>query len=166
MSGSQRSGPAAGFPPVCGTDPALLILGSFPSVRSRAEGFYYGHPQNRFWRVLSALLQEPLPVTPEEKRRMLLAHRIALWDVAAACEVTGSADASLREVTPNDVAGLLREHRISRVYTNGRTAEALYRRFILPASGVEPIALPSTSPANAAWSLDRLLDAWRVILTS
>ena len=153
-----------GFPPVCGADPALLILGSFPSVRSRAEGFYYGHPQNRFWKVLAALLEAPLPASAEEKRALLLGARIALWDAAASCEAEGSADASLRQVVPNDVAGLMRTHGIRRVYCNGRTAAALYRRFILPESGVEAVTLPSTSPANAAWSLDRLIGAWRVIL--
>ncbi len=153
-----------GFPPVCGPDPAFLILGSFPSVRSRAEGFYYGHPQNRFWRVLAALYDEPLPASVQEKRALLLSHRIALWDAAASCEAEGSADASLRRVVPNDVAGLMREHGIVRVYCNGRTAEQLYRRFILPGSGVEPAVLPSTSPANAAWGLERLIEAWRVIL--
>ena len=107
--------PLRGFPPVCGEEPRLLILGSFPSVRSRAEGFYYGHPRNRFWQVLSLLLEEPLPGTIEAKKELLLRHRLALWDVAASCEIEGSADASLRAVVPNDVAALMRTFHLRRV---------------------------------------------------
>ncbi len=153
-----------GFPPVFGEDAGILILGSFPSVRSRAEGFYYGNPQNRFWRVLAALYCEPLPKDISEKRALLIRRQIALWDVADRCDITGSSDASMRNVQPNNVASLIARLGISRVYVNGGTAARLYKRFILPESGVPAVTLPSTSPANAAWSLERLMDAWRVIL--
>lgn len=153
-----------GFPPIFGDDAEILILGSFPSVRSRAEGFYYGNPQNRFWRVLAELYGESLPADIPEKRALLIRRRIALWDVADRCDITGSSDASMRNVKPNDVAPLIERLGIKRVYANGGTAARLYKRFILPESGVPAVTLPSTSPANAAWSLDRLIDVWRVIL--
>ena len=145
------------FAPVCGECARLLILGSFPSVRSREEGFYYGHPRNRFWQVLARIYGEPVPASVPEKRALLFSHGLALWDVVSSCRVTGSSDASIREAEPNDIPGLCAASGITRVFANGRTAAALYRR-----AGFAPeiTVLPSTSPANAAWSVSALADAW------
>ncbi len=149
--------------PVFDEGSRVLILGSFPSVKSREEGFFYGHPQNRFWRVLAAVFDARVPETAEEKRAFLLAHHIALWDVIASCEITGSSDASIRNAVPNDLSRLLAGAPIARIYVNGKTAERYYRRYQLPVTKREAVTLPSTSPANAAWSLERLVGAWRVI---
>ena len=151
------------FAPVFREDARVLILGSFPSVRSRREGFYYGHPRNRFWPLMAALFSRPVPVTAAEKTALLTSCGVALWDSAMRCDVTGSADSSLRNAAPNDVASLLRRAPIRRIFANGRTAGALYDRLILPATGVPITVLPSTSPANAAVSFDGLLAAWRAV---
>ena len=151
------------FPPVVDEGCRLLILGSFPSVKSREEGFFYGHPQNRFWRVLSRVLDCPLPATIPEKREMLLSHHIALWDVIAECDIVGSSDSSIRNARPNDIESLIRGSRISRVFVNGATAEKLYGAYLFPILRLRAVRLPSTSPANAAWNIERLTDAWRVI---
>ncbi len=152
------------FPPVYDERSKLLVLGTFPSVKSREAEFYYAHPQNRFWKVLSAVLDVPLPQSIEEKRQMLLEHHIALWDTVASCSITGSGDASIRDVVPNDISLILRAAPIRAVCTNGAKAHELYRRHILPQTGIEDIHLPSTSPANAAWSLERLCVEWKKIL--
>ena len=138
----------------------ILILGSFPSVKSREAGFFYGHPQNRFWRVLAAVLGCAVPVTIDEKRNMLLAHHVAVWDVIASCEITGSSDSSIRGAVPNDVGRILAAAPIGAVFCNGQTAGRLYDRLLRPALGREAAVLPSTSPANAAWTLPRLIGAW------
>ena len=151
------------IPPVYDAHSTVLILGSFPSVKSRETGFFYGHAQNRFWRVTAAVFGCPVPATIPEKRAFLLGNRIALWDVLAACDIDGSADASIRDVCPNDLAPILAAAPITRIFTNGATADALYTRWQFPVTGIPAVRLPSTSPANAAWSLDRLIDAWRVI---
>lgn len=152
------------IPPVWNGQSRVLILGSFPSVRSREEGFFYGHPQNRFWRVLAALWDENVPLSREDKIRFLHAHTIALWDAVAACEVEGSADSTIRAVVPNDITPILYGAPIGCVITNGAVAASLYGKHIAPGVGsLRHIPLPSTSAANAAWSLDRLCDAWRVL---
>ena len=151
------------FPAVYATDSRILILGSFPSVKSREQRFFYGHPQNRFWRVLAALLGTDVPQSVEEKRAFLLAHRIALWDVIASCEIAGSSDASIRNAVPNDLSLILETASIRQIFTNGGTAHRLYRKYICPLTGREDIALPSTSPANATRSLDALVDAWQIV---
>lgn len=153
-----------GIAPVYDQSSKILILGSFPSVRSREVGFFYGHPQNRFWRTLAAVLGGEIPQTIEEKKQFLLSHSIALWDVVASCEITGSSDSSIRDVRVNDVETILSEAPIRQIFTNGATAHRLYRRFLQKRIGREAICLPSTSPANAAWSAERLAAAWSVIL--
>ena len=133
-------------------------------MRSREEGFYYGHPQNRFWRVLAALLGTDAPQTIDEKRVMLLQNHIALWDVLARCDIVGSSDQSIRRAEPNDIAALIRRTGITRVFANGSKAGALYERYAAESCGMPAAVLPSTSPANAAWSLQRLIEAWRVVI--
>lgn len=153
------------FPPVWDEQSRILILGSFPSVKSREEGFFYGHPQNRFWKVLSAVLSCPKPDSIEEKKEMLLAHRIALWDVIAVCEIKGSSDSSIRNVIANDFTELLQQSQIAAIFTNGQTAGRLYHKYVEPVTGIAADTLPSTSPANAAWSLERLTESYRGKLT-
>lgn len=150
--------------PVFDAKSRLLILGTFPSVKSRETMFYYGHPQNRFWRVLASVYQEPEPKTVEEKRALLLRRHVALWDVIACCDVSGSADSSIKNVVPNDMRIVLNGSSVQRVFTNGKKAKALYDRYIRPQTGLEALCLPSTSPANASWSLQRLCEAWRQLL--
>ena len=152
------------FPPVYNEHSRILILGSFPSVKSRDTGFYYGHPRNRFWDTLAALLRTPVPQTTDEKRAFLLAHHIALWDTCAACTVTGSADTAIRQVVPNDIRPILADADIRAVFCGGKTAHRLYERHILPQTGIPAVCLPSTSPANAACSKEDLFAAWSVIL--
>lgn len=150
--------------PVFDRDSEILVLGSFPSVKSRENDFYYGHPQNRFWRVTAALYGVPVPKTNEEKQSLLFEKHIALWDVIYSCEIRGSSDSSIRSVVPTDLRRILDASRIQRIFANGGTAAALYRKYQQAKTGAEIIRLPSTSPANAAWSFERLCEAWRVIL--
>ena len=159
MSGILHS-----IPPVYSHSSRVLILGSFPSVRSREVGFFYGHPQNRFWRVLSSLFGEAVPQTVNEKETFLQTHGIALWDVIASCEIVGSSDATIRNAVPNDLSMILKVAQIEKIFTNGTTADKLYRKYLRDRVGKDAVCLPSTSPANAAWSAERLLCAWRVIL--
>ena len=136
-----------------------------PAVRQiKRKQFYYGHKQNRFWKVLATLLKEPVPDTIEEKKAMLLAHRIALWDVIQSCDIKGSSDSSIKNVQPTDIGMILEKTNITRIYANGNKAGQLYKRYQFPVTGIEAMVLPSTSPANAAWSLERLCEAWHVIL--
>ena len=151
------------IPPVFDAQSRVLILGSFPSVKSREVGFFYGHPQNRFWRVLAALFQEETPLTTEEKTAFLLRHRIALWDVLKSCEIEGSSDQSIRNAEGNDLSVILETASIRQIFVNGRTAEKYYLKYLLPNTGREAVCLPSTSPANAAWSLPRLIGAWKPV---
>ena len=151
------------IPPVFDENSRILILGSFPSVKSREQGFFYGHPQNRFWRTLAGVFQDAQPITVEEKRAFLLTHGIALWDVIASCEITGSSDASIKNVIANDLTHILQASQIERIYTNGATAHRLYCKYQQPQIGREAICLPSTSPANAAWTLERLRTAWSIL---
>ena len=150
--------------PVFDTNSRILILGSFPSVKSRESGFFYGHPQNRYWKVLSAVFEEECPETIPEKKAFLLRNHIAAWDVIHSCQITGSSDSSIRNVTVNDLGMILRAASIREIYVNGKTAEKMYRKYTEPVLGRPCTVLPSTSPANAAWNLDRLIEAWRVIL--
>ena len=152
------------IPPTWDETSRILILGSFPSVKSREMAYFYGHPQNRYWRVLSALFEEPFPETKEERHAFLLRHHIAAWDVIASCTITGSADSSIRDVVVNDLQPILNGSPIRQIYVNGKKADALYRKYLLPRLGREAVCLPSTSPANAAWNLEKLIGAWRQIL--
>lgn len=149
--------------PIYDESSKILILGSFPSVKSREEAFFYGHPQNRFWRVLAAVFDDEIPMTIEEKRAFLLAHNIALWDVIASCDIIGSSDSSITNVQPNDIAELLAASSIERIFVNGKTALKYYNIYIKNAVSREAICLPSTSPANASWGLERLTEAWKII---
>lgn len=151
------------IPPVWRADSRILLLGSFPSPKSREQAFFYGHPQNRFWRVLGAVYGAEVPQTRGEKIEFLYAHRLALWDVIASCEIEGASDASVRDAVPNDLTPILRGAEIAAICTTGATAHRLYRRLIEPVTGVPAIALPSTSPANARMSLDALVEAYRVL---
>ena len=148
------------FSPVYDEHSKILILGSLPSVKSREAGFYYGHPQNRFWKVLAAVLSCPVSVSIQEKKEMLLEHRIALWDVIESCDIVGSSDSSIKNVVPADVGMLLEKAAIDRIYANGKKAGSLYRKYIFPKTKMPVTALPSTSPANAAWSLEKLAEMW------
>ena len=152
------------IPPIYDENSKILVLGSFPSVKSREENFYYGHPQNRFWKVLSAVYNEPVPLSVEEKKRFLYKHGIALWDVIASCEIEGSADSSIRNVVPNDLSVILQEADIQRIFLNGRTTEKYFDKYLRGSIDITAECLPSTSPANAAWPLERLAAAWKIIL--
>ena len=152
------------FEPVYDKASEILILGTLPSVKSRENNFYYGHKQNRFWKVLATLLKEPVPHTIEEKKAMLLAHRIALWDVIQSCDIKGSSDSSIKNVVANDIGRVLSEAPIRQIFVNGQTAFKLYKKYVFPETGVMPVCLPSTSPANAAWNMERLTEAWQVIV--
>ncbi len=148
------------FPPLYDENARVLILGSFPSVKSREQMFFYDHPQNRFWRVLAAVLGCETPQSIPEKRAMLLSHSIALWDSIARCEIEGSSDASITGVVPNDLSPIFAAADIRQVFCNGRKSHEMYRRWLEPVYGRAALCLPSTSPANAAWSLERLTAAW------
>ncbi len=151
------------IPPLYNACSRILILGSFPSVASRRDAFFYAHKQNRFWRVIAAVLQEPVPDSVEEKKRLLLSHGIALWDVIGACTVNGSSDSSIGSVLPNDLSQILTAAPVRYIFTNGKTADKYYRRFDLPLYDLPVVCLPSTSPANAAKDTAALIAAWSVI---
>lgn len=173
------------FTPVYNEKSEILILGTFPSIKSRENEFYYGHPQNRFWKVLEAIFslaknpaftqyskqlsnesftktQNSLATASiDEKKEFLLQHKIALWDVIASCEITGSADASIANVTPNDILGLLNKTNIKKIFCNGTKAFELYNKYVEQQTAQKAIKLPSTSPANAIWTLDKLIAKWK-----
>ena len=170
------------IPPLYDKDSRILILGSFPSPKSREAQFFYGHPQNRFWKVMARVLDWRgkadcgpegslpaadgtvfVPSTVEEKRIMLLSNHIALWDTIASCEITGASDSSITNVTPNDLSPILETAKIRAVFCNGAASHKLYMKYIFPVTGREALKLPSTSPANATWSVDRLAEAWRAV---
>ena len=154
------------FEPVYDENSRILILGTLPSVKSRENNFYYGHKQNRFWKLLAYLLDEPLPDTIEEKKHMLFKNHIAIWDVIQSCDIKGSSDSSIRNVTPTDIRKILETADIKQVYANGNKAGALYKKYQLPLTQKEAVVLPSTSPANAAWTFERLCEAWTQILVN
>ena len=151
------------IPPLYDRYSRVLLLGSIPSPKSREIGFFYGHPQNRFWRVLAAVLGEEVPQTIEDKRAMCLKHHVALWDTIARCDIVGASDTSIRNAEPNDIGKLVCESEITRIFATGGKSAELYRKLIEPTLHIPITQLPSTSPANAAWSLERLIEAYRVI---
>lgn len=152
------------FEPVYDRNSEFLILGTFPSVKSRENNFYYGHPQNRFWKVIAAVTKSEVPLTIEEKKKLLLVNHIAIWDVVKSCDIIGSSDSSIRNVVANDIAGLLKKTNIKTIVANGATAERLYNTYALSRTDMPVIKMPSTSPANAVWSLERLCEEWGKVL--
>jgi len=151
------------FPPLFDGDSKILILGSFPSVKSREQQFFYGHPQNRFWRVLAQIFEAETPASVSDKKLFLHKHHIALWDVLAACDISGSADSTIKNAIPNDISPILQGADICRIFVNGKTAEKYYKKYTQKMTGKEAYCLPSTSPANAARSLEQLVADWRII---
>lgn len=151
------------FAPVYDKNSKLLILGSFPSVKSREISFYYGHPRNRFWTLLSALLKQPIPVSIEEKKNLLLSYHIALWDVIQSCEIKGSSDSSIKNVVPNNILSLIEQSSVTHIYANGSKAYSLYEKYCKPDIFLPITRLPSTSPANAAFPLERLIKEWSIL---
>lgn len=152
------------IPPLYDENSRILILGSFPSVKSREAAFFYGHPQNRYWAVVAKILGEKKPETVEEKREMMLKNGIAMWDVIASCEIKGSSDSSIENVTANDLSVILNNSKVDKIFVNGKTAEKYYKKYTYPKTKIKAVCLPSTSPANAAWSIDRLVEEWKVIM--
>lgn len=151
------------FEPVFDENSKVLILGTFPSVKSRENQFYYGHPQNRFWKVIAGLTESEVPQTIEEKKKLLLEHGIAIWDVIESCDIIGSSDSSIKNVVPADIERVVVNSKIQNIYANGGTAKKLYEKYSQKKTGREIIGLPSTSPANAAYSLERLLECWQEV---
>ncbi len=151
-------------PPLYSENSKTLLLGTFPSAKSREARFFYGHPQNRFWKLLALLFEEKIPENIEEKKQLILGNSLALWDVIHSCTVTGSSDSSIKNVVPNDISVILKNSKVSRIFCNGATAYNLYNKYIFPATGINAVKLPSTSPANASFSLERLAEYWKQIL--
>lgn len=152
------------IPPLYSKNSEILILGSFPSVKSRENEFFYAHPQNRFWKVLSAVFNSPLPQNTDEKKELVLKNKLALFDVIKQCEIKGSGDSTIKNVIPNDLSPIIESSNIKHIFLNGKTAEKYYKRYIAPIIDIEFTTLPSTSPANAAYSLDRLIEEWKKLL--
>ena len=149
--------------PICFPDSRVLILGTMPSPRSRQEMFYYAHPANRFWRVLPSVIGEPYAPDIPSRIDMLRRRHIALWDVLHSCLIDGASDSSIKQPVPNDINMLLKASKIHAIFTTGKTAYRLYNRLCLPHTGIEAVSLPSTSAANAAAGLDKLIEAYSVI---
>ncbi|MBQ8545859.1 MAG: DNA-deoxyinosine glycosylase [Clostridia bacterium] len=143
----------------------ILILGSFPSVKSREQMFFYGHKQNRFWRVISTIYGYIEPKSIDEKKALLKENKLAVWDVIASCDIVGSSDSSIKNVIPNDINIILNEANIEKIIVNGKTAEKFYNKYIKHQINRVAICLPSTSPANATWSIEKLIDQWKRELT-
>lgn len=150
--------------PVYNKKSKILILGSFPSVQSREQCFFYAHPQNRFWKVLAQLYKTSLPKTVKEKEKLLLKHGIALWDVVAFCNIRGSADNTIKNVEANDIGMIIDNSQVKRIFVNGQTAARLYEQYLYEKTGIAAISLQSTSPANASCSLEQLVENWKQIL--
>ena len=148
------------FPPLYDKNSRVLILGSFPSVKSREQMFFYGHPQNRFWEVIAEVCGEEVPQTIEEKKKLLHAHGIALWDVIEECDIIGASDSSVKNAVPTDIPSLLGKTQVRTILCNGALSKKIYDQYQLPRTGIPAQKMPSTSPANAAWSLTRLKEAW------
>lgn len=152
------------FEPIYNQESRILILGTLPSVKSREQQFYYGHPQNRFWKLLASLMESEPPQTIEEKKAFLLEHHIAIWDVIAQCDIIGSSDSSIKNVVPTDLNQILKQASINQIFANGGKACQLYMKYSFPQTKKEIIKLPSTSPANAAFQMERLMAEWKQII--
>lgn len=152
--------------PVWDENSKILILGTFPSVKSRQNQFFYGHPQNRFWRIIAKLYNSELPQTKEEKKALLLTNKIAIWDVIKSCEIKGSADSTIKNVIPNDINLLLENSHIEKIFVNGSKALKLYQKYLFPITKVEATLLPSTSPANAIYSIEKLCAVWDELINN
>ncbi len=161
---AERTHQVHRFEPVYDEHSKILILGTFPSVKSRENGFFYGHPRNRFWEVLALVTDSRTPRAIEEKKEFLLSHSIAVWDVIASCDIAGSSDASITNVVPADLRRILSASPVERICANGATAKRLYDRYQRKQCGREIILLPSTSPANASWTTERLAERWGQLL--
>ena len=151
------------IPPLYFKTSKILILGSFPSVKSREQAFFYGHPQNRFWRVIAGVFEREVPQTVEEKTNLIRQCDLALWDVIESCEIIGSDDSSIRNVKANDIDKILRNSEIKKIFVNGKTAYKYYEKLIKPSINIDVVCLPSTSPANATYNLSKLMEKWSVI---
>ncbi len=150
--------------PVYDENSESLILGTMPSPKSRETGFYYGHPKNKFWPVMAAVFEEEkIPETIEEKKVFLIKNHIALWDVLRSCQISGASDQSIKDPVPNDIAGLVSKTKIKKIFTTGKKAGELYRRFCMEATGIKNIGLPSTSPANCRFSIEKLVNEYIII---
>lgn len=154
------------FEPLFDENAEILILGSLPSVKSREQGFFYGHKQNRFWRLMARLYEEPEPAYDdiEAKKAIILNNHIALWDSIYSCDIIGSSDSSIKNVVPTDLKRVVEQSHVRRVYCNGSTSGKYYEKYHEARLGIRAVTLPSTSPANAAWTLERLTEAWSVVL--
>lgn len=148
------------FEPVYDENSKILILGSLPSVKSREQGFYYGHKQNRFWRVIAGIFESPVPETIEQKKELLLHNHVAIYDVIESCDIKGSSDSSIRNVTPADLRGILKDSQIKVIFANGKVAGNLFQKYQAKSFDGKFVELPSTSPANAAFSMERLMEIW------
>ena len=160
----QQRGQAKSFGPVAGKRAAALVLGSYPSPKSFDEGFYYGHPRNRFWPLLAALAGRPAPVGIPQKRALVLGAGLALWDVLESCQILGASDASITDPVPNSIGTLLKKTGAAAVFCNGAASARLYRQFWEKETGIAAVCLPSTSPANAAFGFTQLLAAWQPLV--
>lgn len=146
------------FGPVYDADSRILILGSFPSAKSREAAFYYGHPQNRFWPLMGRILGCGIPSDISGRRAVMLENRIALWDTIEECDIIGSSDSTIRNVIPTDIMRILDAADIREIFCNGGTSYRLFMKYLNPVCGRTPVKLPSTSPANAAWTPDMLYE--------
>ncbi len=151
------------FGPLYNSESRVLILGSLPSVKSREANFFYGHPRNRYWPLIAKLFDEPVPETIEEKKALVLKHHIAMWDAIYACDIKGSSDSSIKNVEPTDLGQIIANSKVTHVFCNGKTSWKYYHKYQEKELGIKAVALPSTSPANAAWQLDRLMTEWKVV---
>jgi len=152
------------LPPFYRSDSRVLILGSFPSIKTREMGFFYGHPQNRFWPILANLFEDEIPLTIEQRKDFLQRHQIAAWDTIYQCDIIGSSDSSIRNVIPTDLKPMIEQSSITRIFTNGGTSDKYFKQYHERLLGIKAIKLPSSSPANAKFSLEKLIEEWKIIL--
>lgn len=151
------------FGPLYDKESEILILGSLPSVASRQQNFYYGHPSNRFWKVIASLFDEEIPKTIDEKKALLKRHHIALYDVIEECDIKGSSDSSIKNVIPTDLERIIRNSKVKMIFCNGKLSCDLYKKYHEKKTAIKACALPSTSPANAAYDMDKLMKYWKAI---